>query len=119
NVSRRAGSSIAQVSALGLGLMALLLLTFVRTDLLDRWQLALAQDAPNRFVINVQDDQIDPVREFVAAQGIGEPVLFPMIRARLVEHNGAPVTGADYSNRSGDAEQDRQAQRRAEREFNL
>src|SRR5690606_23134742 len=53
NVSRRAGTSIAQVGALGLGLMALLLLTFVRTDLLDRWRLALAQDAPNRFIINV------------------------------------------------------------------
>ena len=119
NVSRRAGTSIAQVSALGLGLMALLLLTFVRTDLLDRWQLALAQDAPNRFVINVQDDQIAPVREFVAAQGVAEPVLFPMVRARLVERNGTPVTGADYANRSGDAERDRQAQRRAEREFNL
>ena len=119
NVSRRAGTSIAQVSALGLGLMALLLLTFVRTDLLDRWQLALAQDAPNRFIINVQDDQIAPVRDFIASQGIAEPVLFPMVRARLVERNGTPVTGADYANRSGDAEQDRQAQRRAEREFNL
>ncbi|RZA26756.1 MAG: FtsX-like permease family protein, partial [Lysobacteraceae bacterium] len=53
NVSRRAGTSVAQVSALGLGLMALLLLTFVRTDLLDRWQLSLAADAPNRFIINV------------------------------------------------------------------
>lgn len=119
NVSRRAGTSIAQVSALGLGLMALLLLTFVRTDLLDRWQLSLAQDAPNRFIINVQDDQIAPVREFIAAQGVAEPVLFPMIRGRLVERNGAPVTGADYADRTGDAEQDRESQRRAEREFNL
>ena len=119
NVSRRAGTSIAQVSALGLGLMALLLLTFVRTDLLDRWQMALAQDAPNRFVINVQDDQIAPVRDFIASQGMAEPVLFPMVRARLVERNGTPVTGADYAGRTGDAEQDRQAQRRAEREFNL
>jgi len=119
NVSRRAGTSIAQVSALGLGLMALLLLTFVRTDLLDRWQLALAQDAPNRFIINVQSDQIAPVRAFIAAQGVAEPVLFPMVRARLVEHNGRAVTGADYANRTGDADQDRQAQRRAEREFNL
>ena len=119
NVSRRAGTSIAQVSALGLGLMALLLLTFVRTDLLDRWQLALAQDAPNRFIINVQDDQIAPVRGFIASQGIAEPVLFPMVRARLVERNGTPVTGADYADRTGDAEQNRQAQRRAEREFNL
>jgi putative ABC transport system permease protein len=119
NVSRRAGTSIAQVSALGLGLMALLLLTFVRTDLLDRWQLALAQDAPNRFIINVQDGQVGPVRDFIAAQGIAPPTLFPMVRARLVGHNGRPVTGADYANRSGDPERDRDAQRRAEREFNL
>ncbi|TWI05992.1 putative ABC transport system permease protein [Luteimonas cucumeris] len=119
NVSRRAGTSIAQVSALGLGLMALLLLTFVRTDLLDRWQLSLADDAPNRFIINVQDDQVQPVREFIAAQGVPAPTLVPMIRGRLVERNGQPTSGADYAQRSGDADEDRQAQRRADREFNL
>ncbi|WP_394001916.1 ABC transporter permease [Luteimonas sp. WGS1318] len=119
NVSRRAGTSVAQVTALGLGLMALLLLTFVRTDLLDRWQLAIGQDAPNRFIINVQPDQLDPVRAFIADQGVDAPVLFPMIRARLVERNGEPVRGDDYAGRSGDEAQDRQAQRRAEREFNL
>ena len=113
NVSRRAGTSIAQVSALGLGLMALLLLTFVRTDLLDRWRLSLSDDAPNRFVINVQPDQLDGVREYMASQGIGAPKLYPMIRGRLVEHNGKPVTGAAYA-----AEGDR-ARRLAEREFNL
>lgn len=113
NVSRRAGASIAQVSALGLGLMALLLLTFVRTDLLDRWQLALAEEAPNRFIVNVQDDQVADVRAFIAAQGVAPPTLFPMIRGRLVAHNGKPVTGNDY------AEQGERAQRLAEREFNL
>ncbi|UHQ23928.1 FtsX-like permease family protein [Lysobacter sp. 5GHs7-4] len=113
NVSRRAGTSIAQVSALGLGLMALLLLTFVRTDLLDRWQLALAADAPNRFIINVQDDQLAQVRAFMSEQGIAEPTLYPMIRGRLVSRNGKAVTGADY------AEQGERAQRLAEREFNL
>lgn len=113
NVSRRAGTSIAQVSALGLGLMALLLLTFVRTDLLDRWRLSLSDDAPNRFIINVQPDQLDGVREYMASQGVGEPKLYPMIRGRLVEHNGKPVTGGAYA-----AQGDR-AQRLAEREFNL
>jgi len=120
NVSRRAGTSIAQVTALGLGLMALLLLTFVRTDLLDRWQLSLAQDAPNRFIINVQSDQVRPVREFIAAQGLDAPTLVPMIRARLAGRNGEPVRGETVAQRveaeGGDA---RQAQRRAEREFNL
>ncbi|TKR30535.1 FtsX-like permease family protein [Luteimonas gilva] len=119
NVSRRAGTSIAQVSALGLGLMALLLLTFVRTDLLDRWQLSLAENAPNRFIINVQSDQVAPVREFIAAQGVPAPTLVPMVRARLVALNGKPTSGADYAARSGDADQDRESQRRADREFNL
>ena len=118
NVSRRAGTSIAQVSALGLGLMALLLLTFVRTDLLDRWQLQLAENAPNRFIINVQDDQVPAVRAFVQAQGLREPVLFPMVRARLVARNGKPFTGADVAD-TGNADETGQARRRAEREFNL
>ena len=112
NVSRRAGTSVAQVSALGLGLMALLLLTFVRTDLLDRWQLSLAADAPNRFIINVQEDQQAEVNAFMAEQKIAPPVLFPMIRGRLVSLNGKPTSGADYAD-------DQEAKRRAEREFNL
>jgi putative ABC transport system permease protein len=111
NVSRRAGTSIAQIAALGLGLMALLLLTFVRTDLLDRWQVALQADAPNRFIINVQDDQVPSVSEFIARQGLGAPTLFPMVRGRLVTHNGEATSGARYA--------DEEARRRAEREFNL
>ncbi|HET8818325.1 MAG TPA: FtsX-like permease family protein, partial [Xanthomonadaceae bacterium] len=113
NVSRRPATSVAQVTALGLGLMALLLLTFVRTDLLDRWQLSLAADAPNRFVINVQDDQVDAVGAFIASRGLDAPQLFPMVRARLVSHQGEPVSGEDY------AEEDGRGRRWAEREFNL
>ena len=120
NVSRRPATSIAQVSALGLGLMALLLLTFVRTDLLDRWQLSLAANAPNRFIINVQSDQVQPVRDFIAAQGLAAPTLVPMVRARLLERNGKPVRGDDFASRAdAGADDNRQAQRRAEREFNL
>jgi putative ABC transport system permease protein len=113
NVSRRPATSIAQVTALGLGLMALLLLGFVRTDLLDRWQLSLAENVPNHFIINVQDDQVAAVRAHIARAGIAPPVLYPMIRARLTGVNGKAVTGDDY-----DA-QGQRARRLAEREFNL
>ena len=120
NVSRRAATSIAQVSALGLGLMALLLLTFVRTDLLDRWQLSLSADAPNRFIINVQDDQVRPVRDFIAAQGIAAPALYPMVRARLVAHNDEPVTNAEAGEATQPDDGDEvRARRLREREFNL
>lgn len=113
NVGRRPAASIAQVSALGLGLMALLLLTFVRTDLIDRWRSALPADAPNRFIVNVQPDQVAPVADFLREQGVAAPTLFPMIRGRLVEVNGKPTSGADFAEDGG------RARRLAEREFNL
>lgn len=118
NVSRRAGTSVAQVSALGLGLMALLLLTFVRTNLLDRWQGSLAREAPNRFIINVQDDQSEAVRAFMLEQHVPAPTLYPMIRGRLVAHNGQPVKGIPPGGEQG-TEEERTAQRRTDREFNL
>ncbi|WP_407908789.1 ABC transporter permease [Lysobacter claricitrinus] len=111
NVSRRSGTSVAQVCALGLGLMALLLLTFVRTDLLDRWQRSLATDVPNRFIINVQPEQVADVRGFVHGEGLEAPVMFPMIRAHLVSRNGVAVDPKRYA--------DDDARHFAEREFNL
>lgn len=113
NVSRRVGTSIAQVSALGLGLMALLLLTFVQSNLLDRWQRTLASDAPNRFIVNVQDSQLRPMADFIRSEGLVPPELFPMVRARYITRNGEAVRGADY------AAQGQRAQSLAEREFNL
>lgn len=113
NLSRHQGMTLTQVSALGLGLMALLLLLFVRTDLLNRWQQTLPADAPNRFVVNVQPEQVSGVEAFALSQGLAKPVLFPMVRARLQAVNGNPVTGADY------AEAGERAKRLAEREFNL
>jgi putative ABC transport system permease protein len=117
NVSRRPSTSIAQVSALGLGLMALLLLSFVRTDLLDRWQLSLAQDAPNRFLINVQSDQVQPVHDFIAAQHLPAPTLFPMVRGRLVALNGKPVAATTPARRDEGSED--APRPRSDREMNL
>lgn len=113
NLGRRRAASIAQVAALGLGLMVLLLLTFVRTDLLSRWRQSLPADAPNRFLVNVQEEQVGALTAHLRAAGVPSPTLYPMVRARLVERNGRPAGGADYDG------EDMRAQRLAEREFNL
>lgn len=113
NVSRRRAASIAQIASLGLGLMAILLLTLVRSDLLGRWQQSFPEDAPNRFIVNVQPDQLDGVRSILQQHGEQAPTLYPMVRARLATVNGEPVSGETYAAR-GD-----RARRLAEREFNL
>ena len=109
--SRRLSMTAVQIVALTIGLMALLLLTVVRNDLLAAWQQAAPPDAPNRFVINIQPDQQADVRRMLAEAGLGEVQLYPMVRGRLVAINDRPVRPQDYP--------DDRAQRLVDREFNL
>ncbi len=111
NISRRARQSIIQMVGFSIGLMALLLLAVVRTDLLDEWQGRIADNTPNRFLINIQSSQLDQVRTFFDAENIDVPVLYPMVRARLVEINGQAVVVDDFISERG--------KRLASREFNL
>ncbi len=111
SLHRRLGTSVIQAVALGLGMTALLLLTLARDDLLASWKRSMPPDVPNRFVINIQPEQREPLRDLFAAKGLGKPVLLPMVRGRLVAVNGKPVAAADYA--------EERAQRLVEREFNL
>ncbi|MES2354852.1 MAG: FtsX-like permease family protein [Pseudomonadota bacterium] len=111
SLRRRKASSIGQIVALGLGIMALLLLTMVRGDLMSAWQRSLPTDAPNRFVINMQADQLDDIRKFFQTKKLAVPEIYPMIRARLTAINGKALNLNSY--------QDERARRLAEREFNL
>ncbi len=111
NISRRARQSIIQMVGFSIGLMALLLLALVRTDLLDEWQGGLADNTPNRFLINIQSAQLDPVKVFFAGENIETPVLYPMLRARLVEINGRAVVVDDFASE--------RAKRLVNREFNI
>ncbi|HEX5757206.1 MAG TPA: FtsX-like permease family protein [Arenimonas sp.] len=113
NVSRRPATSVAQIAALGLGIMVLLLLGFVRSDLLERWRNALPADAPNRFLINVQSEQLEPLQRFFDQRGLLAPELWPMVRGRWVGLNGDAPDLEAFDGR-GD-----RGRRLAEREFNL
>lgn len=110
-LQRRTGATVIQVVALALGLMALLLLTVIRGDLVNAWHQSTPADAPNRFIINIQPDQKAEIAARLRSIGAADAELYPMIRGRLVEVNGAAVKGDSYA--------DDRAQRLVNREFNL
>ena len=87
-VAARPAFAMLQVSALGVGLLALALLVLLRTDLIHSWRAATPADAPNRFIINLQPDQAQPFRERLRESGVTQYDWFPMIRGRLVTING-------------------------------
>jgi putative ABC transport system permease protein len=93
NIARRRGDSVAQVMAFGFGLTVLLLLSVVRTDLLDTWYTSLPDDAPNHFMLNIQRAETDGIRQVFEDFGIAPPKLTPMVRARLTAINDEDLTG--------------------------
>ncbi|RCW76246.1 ABC transporter permease [Pseudorhodoferax soli] len=110
-VSARPAYTVVQVSALSVGLLALVLLVLLRTDLIGAWRQATPPDAPNRFVINILPEQGDAFRKTLDDAGVRQYDWYPMFRGRLVAVNDKPVNPADYV--------DERAQRLVDREFNL
>ena len=110
-LSARPVYAVVQTSALAVGLLALMLLVLLRTDLISSWRNATPADAPNRFVINVQPEQGDAFQKALRAGGVAKFDWYPMIRGRLVAVNGRAVTPDDFA--------DERAKRLVDREFNL
>ncbi len=101
NVARRGRDSAIQVVAFGLGITVLLLLTLVRTDLLEGWRQTLGDDAPNHFLINIQPHETESVAALFEKNGIAAPVFTPLVRARMTTINDESVKDREYPNEDG------------------
>ena len=110
-MGRRAGFAVMQITALGIAIMAILMILLLRQDLLSTWQGNIPTDAPNRFMINIQGDQKDGITQALQKGGVTKPEFYPMVRGRLIEVNGREVAPVDYSEEN--------ARRLVDREFNL
>ena len=110
-IAARPAFAVLQVSALAVGLLALVLLFLLRTDLISSWRQATPKDAPNRFVINVQPPQADAFQQKLKSSGVTRYDWFPMIRGRLVDIDGKAIVA--------DEMQSEPAKRLVDREFNL
>ena len=110
-VTARPLFAVVQVSSLSVGLLALVLLVLLRTDLVASWRQATPKDAPDRFVINVQPDQAQAFLAHLHQAGVRSPDWYPMVRGRLIAVNGHEVRPADYASE--------RARRLVDREFNL
>ena len=110
-ISARPAYAVVQISALAVGLLALVLLVLLRTDLINSWRKATPPDSPNRFVINVMPDQADGFLKALNDAGVKKFDWYPMIRGRLIEVNGKTVAPASLA--------DDRARRLVDREFNL
>lgn len=110
-LSARPIFTVVQISALALGLLALILLVLLRTDLISSWRQATPADAPNRFVINVMPEQGAAFQHTLQQAGVNKFDWYPMIRGRLIAINDVSIQPESFT--------DERARRLVDREFNL
>jgi putative ABC transport system permease protein len=103
NISRRGRESVVQVVAFGLGLMVLLLLSTVRTELMTTWRQSLPENAPNQFLINIQPEEIEAMTGFFREREVYVPRFVPLVRARMTTINGEDVTQMTFEDPQGES----------------
>lgn len=109
-LAREPGLVTLQLISLGLVVFILVLMTFVRQDLLQNWQASLPENTPNTFMMNIQPNQAESVNQLLQSQQL-EADLIPMVRGRLVELNQQTLRVRD--------QEEGRAQRLLEREANI
>jgi putative ABC transport system permease protein len=92
---RRPGNQTRVIlMAVGLGAFFVLGVRALQANLLDQFSLVLDRGAPDMFLIDIQQDQAEGVREFLAARsapGTSPPQIIPVLRARVTAVKGSEV----------------------------
>ena len=89
NLSRPGSQTRVILLAVGLGTFSIIGVRALQANLLQELALELREDSPDMFLIDIQQDQVDDVRELVASRnGDQMPQFIPVLRARVVGVTG-------------------------------
>ncbi|MCL5051444.1 MAG: ABC transporter permease [Firmicutes bacterium] len=93
-MQRRAKQNSVQMISFATALMLLLLVLALRNELLADWQSQLPDDAPNYFVVNVAQDQVQPLEQMFERENLVATDLYPIVPGRLMAINDELVRDA-------------------------
>ncbi len=91
NLLRRLRSNAVHMALFAISAMLALVLWGMQQQLFSQWQTQLPEDAPNYFVLNIEEDHLPAAHQWLKERGLDETDMYPIIRARLVAINGQPV----------------------------
>ncbi len=91
SLQRRGAGNALLVVMFAIAIMLLLLLTLVRSSLIDSWQAQLPPEAPDHFLLNISPEEVAAVEQRLRADGIAAEGLYPMIRGRVMAVDGSPL----------------------------
>lgn len=90
-LQRRAQANSVQMLSFSTAIMLLLLVLALRHELLADWQRQLPDDAPNYFLVNVAQDDVEQLQQRFAERNVDADDMYPIVPGRMTAVNGVPV----------------------------
>lgn len=98
---RQIQTSQLRTAALAMTIALLVVITSLRTALLDQWQAQLPAAAPNYFALNIAEQDVEALSQQLDQAGFQTEPMYPVARARLFAING--LSFADWGVSNADA----------------
>ncbi|NQY64195.1 MAG: FtsX-like permease family protein [Alteromonadaceae bacterium] len=87
NLRRRASENSVQLVSFTIAIKLLLLILVMKNSLIDDWQQQLPDNTANRFLVNITEQQVTSVGEFIEENNIQASEFYPVVRGRLSSIN--------------------------------
>ena len=99
NLKRRASENSVQLVSFTIAIKLLLLITVMKSSILSEWEQQFPEDTPNHYLINIMQNQIDPLKAFVKDNNIANQGFYHVYRGRLSAINGIKTVDEDKEER--------------------
>jgi len=116
NLQRRAQENSVQLVSFTIAIKLLLMIIVIKSSLLTEWQAQLPKQTPNLFLVNIAENQVDTVKEFIAEKNITAGDIYAVILGRLTAINNDKVARKVSKEKSDGSDNGRQG---VGRELNL
>ncbi|OCQ21381.1 cell division protein FtsX [Pseudoalteromonas luteoviolacea] len=116
-LQKRANANAVQLISFALAIKLMLFLFVLKNDLISDWQMQVPENAPNAFLININESKVADIESFFAENNIIHEDIFPIFRGRANGLNGE--TFARRTSKQEGEEQDEEAREGVGRELNL
>jgi putative ABC transport system permease protein len=79
-LQKRANANAIQLISFALAIKLMLFLVVLQNDMISDWQLQVPEDAPNMFIINIAEEEVEPIATFFNDKGISHEAFYPVFK---------------------------------------
>jgi len=116
-LQKRANANAIQLISFALAIKLMLFLVVLKNDIISDWQMQVPANAPNMFIINISEQEVEPINTFFTDNNIAHEAFYPVFSGRV-----DAVNGEEFSrgvSKQEDEEKNEKAREGVNREPNL